>query len=79
MSKRLNQDREKKLQPERIEYAKNEIQKRGFTIHYEDEKEIRFAYGGHEIKVFPYSGYFTGKGIKDGRGLKNLLSQLENN
>lgn len=38
---------------------------------------IEFEYKGHIVKYFPYSGWATGKTIKDGRGLDNLLKQLK--
>lgn len=38
---------------------------------------IEFEYKGHSIKYFPYSGWATGKTIKDGRGLNNLIKQLK--
>lgn len=41
------------------------------------DKMIEFEYKGHSIKYFPYSGWATGKTIKDGRGLNNLIKQLK--
>ena len=79
MSKRLNQEREQKLQPERIKSAKAEIERLGFVIEYEDETTLKFNYLGNMITLFPYSGWFSGKGVKDGRGLKNLLGQISPN
>ena len=38
----LDKDREEKLQPERMEYAKNELEKLGFQITYQD-KTIVYA------------------------------------
>ncbi len=38
---------------------------------------IEFEYKGHSIKYFPYSEWATGKTIKDGRGLMNLINQLK--
>lgn len=38
---------------------------------------IEFEYKGHIVKYFPYSGWATGKTIKDGRGLMNLINQLK--
>ena len=51
----------------------------GFVIEYEDETSLKFHYLGNLITLFPYSGWFSGKGIKDGRGLKNLLGQISPN
>lgn len=73
---RLNTERQNKLEPIRLRTAINEIQKLGITIINYTDKMIEFEYKGHIVKYFPYSGWATGKAIKDGRGLKNLIKQL---
>lgn len=73
---RLNIERQKDLEPKRLEKACNEIEKLGFPIIYKDSTKITFPFKGGFISFFPYSGWATGNGIKDGRGLKNLLKQL---
>lgn len=77
MSNRLDQEREKALQPERMEYAIQEIEKLGYTITQKDNTKIRFGYMDEYVTFYPYSGWHTGKSIKDGRGLQNLLNQLK--
>ncbi len=72
---RLNIERQKKLEPERISYAKVKLERLGYEVT-ESNTELRFIYKGNIIKFFPYSGWHSGKGIKDGRGLDNLLKQL---
>lgn len=76
MSNRLNQSREEKLQPKRMEVAKSAICKLNLEIICEDDTKIIFNYSGYPITYYPYSGWATGKTIKDGRGLENLLKQL---
>lgn len=73
---RLNTERQNKLEPIRLRTAINEIQKLGITIINYTDKMIEFEYKGQPVKYFPYSGWATGKMIKDGRGLKNLIKQL---
>ena len=34
-------------------------------------------FDNEKVKFFPYSGWHTGKSIKDGRGIENLLKQLK--
>lgn len=75
---RLNIELQQELEPKRLEYAKTVLEDLGVDIHFEDEKSIKFMFKGHEITFFPYSGWHTGKTIKDGRGLKNLIRQLKN-
>jgi len=51
--------------------------KKGYPITYLDETRLEFVYKGETIKFYPYSGWHTGKTIKDGRGLQKLLNQLK--
>ena len=76
MSNRLNQEREALLQPKRIEACLKELERRGFKCE-SDNTKIVFMLNGNKIQFFPYSGWHSGKGIKDGRGFQNLLRQLE--
>lgn len=70
-------ERQNLLEPERISYAKNSLIMMGFNVCYEDKTSIEFVYKGNIIKLFPYSGYFNGKGIKAGRGIKDLIQQIK--
>jgi hypothetical protein len=72
----LDQEREKRLQPIRVKKAIEELEKLGFTVEA-DETTIAFYFKGSCIRYFPYSGWASGKTIKDGRGLERLLKQLE--
>lgn len=66
----------KNTQDELILYAKGEIQSAGYEITVETETYIEFEYKGHPIRFYPYRGWATGKTIKDGRGIKNLIKQI---
>lgn len=59
-----------------MEYAIKEIEALGFKITYQKRK-INFWYKGSAVHFYPYSGWATGKTIKDGRGIENLLNQLK--
>lgn len=74
---RLDTERQNRLEPKRIEYAIQQIQKLGFEVNKVSDHEINFQYKGHIIKFFPYSGWATGSTIKDGRGPNKLLLQLK--
>jgi ribonuclease HIII len=78
MSKRLDQDREKQEQPKRVQFAKDEIEKLGYEIITQDETKLVFQYKGHNVTLYPYSGWFTGKMVTDGRGIHKLLNQIKN-
>ena len=77
MSGRLNQQRQDNLQPQRIEHAKKKLAELGIKIEKETPTELHFVFKGHTVTFFPYSGWHTGKTIKDGRGLDKLLIQLK--
>lgn len=76
MSNRLNQEREEKLQPLRMTYANNAIQERGYKVTIVSKNELNFEYKGNKIIYFAYSGWHSGKGIQDGRGILKLLRQI---
>ena len=76
MMKEYSRERRNQLEPERFAWA----QKKLIDLGYETEiigKEIRFTHKGETVKFFPFTGWFTGKSVKDGRGVNNLLKQLK--
>jgi hypothetical protein len=73
---RLDTDRQEKLEPKRMEYAIKAIQRLGYEITYQDSTKIKFEFNGKSVTLFPFSGWHTGKTIKDGRGINHLLKQL---
>ena len=78
MSNRLNQQRENKLQPIRMQKAIEAIEALKFTITEQDETSLQFEFKDHTVTFFPYSGWHSGKTIKDGRGLRKLINQIKN-
>lgn len=77
MSKRLDQEKENKLTPIRYQYAKEKIREYGYIIAAWDGVQIRFIYKGETVILWPYTGWHSGKTIKDGRGIENLLKQIK--
>ena len=73
---RLNQERQQKLEPLRMNTAVEKITALGFKIEKKTSTFLQFEYKDSLITYFVYSGWATGKTIKDGRGLDNLLNQL---
>lgn len=65
------------LQPNRMKYAKEQLTKLGIKIDLETEATLTFTWKGNVIKHHAYTGWHSGKGIKDGRGIKNLINQLK--
>lgn len=73
---RLDKLRQEKLEPERISTAIRKLTELGKEIIYRDSTKIMFDHIGHQVTFYPYSGWHSGKSIKDGRGLENLLKQI---
>lgn len=65
-----------KIQQDRLEYAEMRILELGYDIFFKNDSQFHFEYMGNTIRVFPYTGWFTGVGVTDGRGLENLLKQI---
>lgn len=74
---RLDIDRQKELEPERMEYALKQLHSKGIMSITILDNSIEFLFNGEKVKFFPYSGWHTGKSIKDGRGIQNLLKQIK--
>jgi len=74
---RLDKERQAELEPERLSFAKNAIYNLGYMINYEDSTKIKFEFKGETITLFAYSGWHTGKSIKDGRGIEKLINQIK--
>jgi len=65
-------------EPGRREYVMAALRERGFSpVWNEEKKAVMFDYKGNTITVWPYKGFFSGKGVKDGRGVRKLLNQLD--
>lgn len=60
----------------RMKYALAELNKLGVTILHYDETKIVIDNNFSKVTFYPFTGWFTGKSVKDGRGIKNLLKQL---
>ena len=76
MSNRLDQEREERLEPARMASCSQTLQRMGYKVTT-STKEIKFTHNGNTITLWPYSGWFSGKGIKAGRGFKRLVEQLQ--
>lgn len=77
MSKRLDQARQKELEPKRIKFAKDKLESLGYKITVETSEKIEFIRTTNKnVVLFPYSGWWSGKGIGSGRGITNLIKAL---
>jgi hypothetical protein len=64
------------LQEDRVKYAIDVLSKLGFIVERINNSTLKFEYKGSIVLLYPYTGWFTGKTINDGRGIKNLIKQL---
>lgn len=70
-------ERQEIEEPKRVEYAMYKLKELGFNPTFrQDLREVSFLYKGCTIRLYPYTGWFSGIGVKNGRGIKNLLKQL---
>lgn len=74
---RLDIERQIEETPKRKEFARKQLEKRGYEITDESDSWLKFEYKGNTITLFPYSGWWTGKGIGSGRGLMKMLAKLK--
>ena len=72
----ISKERRSRLEPSRLDFAKRNIEDFGYEVEV-NGKELSFIHRGSNVKYFPYTGWATGKSIKDGRGLENLIQQLD--
>lgn len=75
MTRRLR-ERQAELEPDRTKYAIDQLTRLGYEVEQVNRRTLRFVYNGSPILLYPYTGWHTGKTIKDGRGIKLLLKQL---
>lgn len=76
---RLDIEKQKSLEPKRLAYAHERITTLSdCDILETTEKRIVFKFKGEKVTLYPYSGYFSGKSVKAGRGIDYLLQQLKN-
>lgn len=76
MSSRLDQETEARLQPIRMATCKKQLENLGYRVISDESTKLLFLHKGCQITFFPYSGWHSGKTIKDGRGFNHLLKQL---
>ena len=66
------------IEEARMAYARTKIEALGYDVKEDELKKcLTFVFKGNTIRLFPYTGWFTGKGIKDGRGLLKHIKQIQ--
>lgn len=79
----MAQEGPKTMDKERADYAIGRLTKIGLNPEIVSDGnqfiEINFTYKESAIKLFPYTGWFQGKGLIADRGIHKLLKQLKSN
>ena len=71
-----NRERQQELQPGRVDYARTRLEALGYPVTEVNATTLQFIFRGSPVTLYPYSGWFTGRTVTDGRGIKNLLKQI---
>lgn len=61
----------------RMDFAIKQLTELGYKVTTEQNHAISIIFKGERVMVYPYTGWFTGKTVKDGRGIKNLLKLIK--
>jgi len=70
-------EKQAEQEPKRMKYAVEQLKSLGFEVQTFGETRIEFEHKGEIVRHFPYTGWHTGRSIKDGRGIIHLLKQLK--
>ena len=60
-----------------MDFAIKQLTELGYKVTTEQNHAISIIFKGERVMVYPYTGWFTGKTVKDGRGIKNLLKLIK--
>jgi putative heme iron utilization protein len=69
-------ERRKLVEADRMKNTLAELKSLGYGAMVVDRSTIQFEFDGHTVTFYPYTGWHTGKSIKDGRGWRNLRKQI---
>ena len=73
---RLDIERQHRLEPRRMDYCERTLTNMGFDVVRVNSTELNFMHRGSLVRLWPYSGWHTGKTVRDGRGFAHLREQL---
>lgn len=79
MGGRLEQDLVEKLQPKRMQYCMETLKGLGLSPKQIDDTELNVNINGKTCKLWPYSGWWSCKGLGSGRGIANLVNKIKEN
>lgn len=71
------EEKQEVQEPIRMQYAKEQLIRLGYEVTQIGLHALRFTFKGQPVTIYPYSGWFTGKTVKDGRGIERLIKQVK--
>lgn len=76
--KQVRDEKRERKEPQRFNYTLAKLTAIGYHVQDKrEEKYIAFRKGDIEGRFYPYKGWWSAKGIGDGRGINNLVKRLE--
>lgn len=66
-----------KIEPSRFEYVVDELMKAGHRVGRDPKDDKAIIINGY-IRLWPFTGWWSGKGIGSDRGIHKLLKRLKN-
>ena len=64
----------KKIEPSRMKFAQEQLKLNGIQYQILDKQTILVD---DYVKFYPFTGWYSGKGIGSGRGIKNLIKRIK--
>ena len=83
--KKEHEERQKSLEPNRVQYGIDLLIEAMYAVVWDGKERAVYIYkrndrNNHIAKLYPYKGWWTGKGIGSGHGIHKLIKKLgENN
>lgn len=79
--KKERKERRKSLEPNRVQYATDLLIEAMYAVGWNANEKAMYIYKrndkkNHIAKLYPYKGWWTGKGIGSGRGFHKLIKKL---
>lgn len=79
--KKEREERRKSLEPSRVQYAVDLLIEARYAVAWDEREKAIYIYKAndrknHIAKLYPYKGWWAGKGIGPGRGVHKLIKKL---
>ena len=69
-------ERRNKIEPTRFEYAVDKLVQAGHRVANGGHGDKSIVINGY-IKLWPYTGWWSGRGVGSGRGIHELIKKLK--